>query len=688
MHEDAGGGCAATYCGQNVYTHNGPNGSAVTVDGPADGGVPDWRGWSFVTPAYWRCVSGGNGNNFLNASGRIAVADGDEFDDLPHAPGALDTTFSTPVIDLSARTGSFVVLTFDSSWRPEQPQTASVVAVFDNGTEQTIIDWRSVAGEFFKPAAENERVAVLIDVPADASSVTLKFRYVGGNNWWWAIDNIDVFEGEATVTVAQATPSTGVMGVGFTTDFAACFTPWSPTPPSGWSSLFTPIGACPTECGRPEWRGWAFAHRTWWWQNVDDQRRSEFTLASGFIAIADPDEWDDFPNGESNFNAFMTTPSITLPGSIGSISLDFVSSWRDEGFDDTCSCNPPGSPPTNNQTATIKAFYTVGGVEQAAVEVLRWDSDPNGPFFHDDNPNEVVSIAGSSLQVPAGASSVRFEFALTNARNDWWWAVDNIALNVNNTIAFSEDFESVPNRQAPPTENPPTSLCSYFATVLSQGLNFITDNSLLGTCQPNTDFYGFNTWLTEAWAAAGGGLRSQFGSETAFVSDFGQGDCTGTARLETPAYSISNINPGSMTLNFRSGWEAAAGHASTVEVSFDGGPWTSILSWNPANKATNTDEMVSLGVDNPEGSATVRFRFSDSNSGWWAVSEIDITGTVGSACSPCAADFNRDEGVDDLDISAFFMAFESGEACADVNNDDGIDDLDISAFFAAFESGC
>lgn len=54
----------------------------------------------------------------------------------------------------------------------------------------------------------------------------------------------------------------------------------------------------------------------------------------------------------------------------------------------------------------------------------------------------------------------------------------------------------------------------------------------------------------------------------------------------------------------------------------------------------------------------------------------------------CTADFNGDDGVDDLDIAAFFVAFEEGDPAADVNADDGIDDLDISAFFAAFEAGC
>src|SRR5262249_28536565 len=60
----------------------------------------------------------------------------------------------------------------------------------------------------------------------------------------------------------------------------------------------------------------------------------------------------------------------------------------------------------------------------------------------------------------------------------------------------------------------------------------------------------------------------------------------------------------------------------------------------------------------------------------------------GSACSPCPGDYNNDQGVDDLDIGAFFQPFERGASCADVDASGGIDDLDISAFFASFQEGC
>lgn len=109
--------------------------------------------------------------------------------------------------------------------------------------------------------------------------------------------------------------------------------------------------------------------------------------------------------------------------------------------------------------------------------------------------------------------------------------------------------------------------------------------------------------------------------------------------------------------------------------------------------------------------AMIRMDLSDGSTGEWTSGQIVQGGAIvgwGGAvtaadlaafdaanpsldctlCPPCAADFNNDEGVDDLDIAAFFAAFESGDSCADANGDDGIDDLDIAFFFTQFEQGC
>ena len=180
--------------------------------------------------------------------------------------------------------------------------------------------------------------------------------------------------------------------------------------------------------GVTEWIGWTFADRDWWVQAAGDQRRVEFTKASGGLMVADNDEWDDamhppqatspddpkFQTEEDLYNAFITTGSIPLTGAKpGTYAFEFDSSWRPEGFDDGTEIN--------NQTGIIEAIYSDGTTE----EIIHWDSDPTGVFFHDHMPNEHVTVP---LTIPAGATSVKFKLSELHSANDWWWAVDNLAL--------------------------------------------------------------------------------------------------------------------------------------------------------------------------------------------------------------------------------------------------------------------
>jgi serralysin len=56
-------------------------------------------------------------------------------------------------------------------------------------------------------------------------------------------------------------------------------------------------------------------------------------------------------------------------------------------------------------------------------------------------------------------------------------------------------------------------------------------------------------------------------------------------------------------------------------------------------------------------------------------------------CSPCAADFNQDGGIDGADVDAFFADWAQGLPCADVNEDGGIDGSDVDFFFNVWENG-
>ena len=168
-----------------------------------------------------------------------------------------------------------------------------------------------------------------------------------------------------------------------------------------------------------EWAGWAFVDKQWWIETAEDQNRSQFTLGSGTIAVADPDEWNDAdhpgPNSEDPYDTYLSTRAYNVSGA-NTLRLEFNSSWRPE-FDDDY-----------HQTANVTVSFD--GAEP--IEVLRWESDPTSPNFKPDATNEKVSV---DIYKPLGAQSMVITFGLFDAGNDWWWAIDNVAVtdNFNNT---------------------------------------------------------------------------------------------------------------------------------------------------------------------------------------------------------------------------------------------------------------
>jgi len=176
---------------------------------------------------------------------------------------------------------------------------------------------------------------------------------------------------------------------------------WTPTPPVGWhvDNSRMPGG------GVTEFRGWTFVDPSWW-VTTAGQRRDQFTKARGAMAVADPDEWDDKRRDLGFFDSFLNTPEFSLDGiEENSAVLTFGSDWRFEGL----------------QTAILSVEFDGAG----AIELLRWESNPSSPFFREDGANETINI---DLNNPTDAAGMALHFGLTNAGNDWWWAIDNIAV--------------------------------------------------------------------------------------------------------------------------------------------------------------------------------------------------------------------------------------------------------------------
>lgn len=394
--------------GAAVWTKLPPEGWNIDDTGVPAGGVTEWRGWSFADPAWWSLVAEDQGRaGFDLATGPVAVADPDEWDDAPRQPGTFNTKLVTPTIPLGEIRNATAAVAFDSSWVPEGAQRAEVTASFDGAPPVTILDWRSEAGPAFKASAQSERVIIPLHAPADATSVVLAFALLdAGNNWWWAIDDVAVVGEAARASTTLLFEDFEALPLGPSVDEPPAAGVWTDTPPSGWTidDAGVPSIGNPTQ-GVTEWEGWAFTDKAWWTEVAGDQLRSQFTLASGTVAVADPDEWDDKGNPEA-LGLYATTlrsPPIDLRGvRPGSVTITFLSSWR----------------PEDNQTARLNALHGSGD----ALTLLEWRSTA-GPFFKPDATNEPISL---QAPLPASTETVVFAWELSQAANDWWWAIDDV----------------------------------------------------------------------------------------------------------------------------------------------------------------------------------------------------------------------------------------------------------------------
>jgi len=414
--------------GTDVWTKTAPTGwtiddTGMAALGVAGEGVTEWIGWSFAKKDWWVQVAGDQRRGeFDRGIGTVAVADPDEWDDKgnPDAIGTFNSFLKTPPIDVTGIRANSLNLVFDSSFRPEDNQKASVTVSYNGAAAVTVLEW--VATEDNKT---NEHVSVPLNNPATATSMVISFGMTNAiNNWFWAIDNIKVDR----VGPLFAEDFNGLPLLDSIEEANAGTEVWTNLPPTDWNidnselfkGFFDPDPA-PDDfllwLGRSEWKGWAFATIEWW-PTVDNQRRSEFTKGTGTVAIADPDEWDDAggPVGQGGkFNSFLNTPKISLAGiPANTVLLKFDSCWRPECCDD--------GDQSNNQTATVEVSFDGG----PKIKVVDWSSNEADPNYKDDNStNDTILVP---VPNPAGANTMELSFGLTNAANDWFWAIDNISL--------------------------------------------------------------------------------------------------------------------------------------------------------------------------------------------------------------------------------------------------------------------
>jgi hypothetical protein len=222
-----------TLANAHAWTGTPPPGWSVDDSGvpfvaDATRGVIEWEGWSFANKDWWAATAGDQQRSeFALGHGSVAVADPDEWDDkgnpingTPFA-GYYNALFKSPAISLAGVAAGTVKLSFSSSWRDEccddgpsstNNQTARIRVSYNNGVSfSEALRWESnPASAAFKNDATNEAVVVNLNNPLGASNAIIEFGLLNaGNDWWWAIDNINVF----TPSVLEVNTTTGKMSI-------------------------------------------------------------------------------------------------------------------------------------------------------------------------------------------------------------------------------------------------------------------------------------------------------------------------------------------------------------------------------------------------------------------------------------------------------------------------------------------
>ncbi|MBL9136648.1 MAG: hypothetical protein JNK85_12300 [Verrucomicrobiales bacterium] len=180
-------------------------------------------------------------------------------------------------------------------------------------------------------------------------------------------------------------------------------TDWTDTLPAGWSMTFNG----PT--GNPvEFQGWRVMDVDSWVATEGNQDRGLWTRggvgAHGSVLVADGDAYDDGTNIDTGLmSTFARTPAVDLSGlAPGSVTISFDSFWRNE----------------ETQKGSLRVSYD-GGNSFTAIHSYDSAALADGLVI-----DEHLDIGVNN---PSSGSLV-FEFAYTDASNDWWWAIDNIRI--------------------------------------------------------------------------------------------------------------------------------------------------------------------------------------------------------------------------------------------------------------------
>ncbi|MFJ3418392.1 alkaline phosphatase family protein [Streptomyces sp. NPDC086082] len=162
------------------FTHTPPAGWSVDNSAMGTGGVTEWRGWSFTTDEFWtQAQRDQSRESNVRARNVFAVADGDEWNDKA-VSGTFDSTLVSPAYPVTGGRGA--TLTYTTYYRQESPQKGEVLVSYDGAAPVSV--------RTYTADVPSRTETVTLQIPAGATTARLRFRYTGGNNWYWVIDGV------------------------------------------------------------------------------------------------------------------------------------------------------------------------------------------------------------------------------------------------------------------------------------------------------------------------------------------------------------------------------------------------------------------------------------------------------------------------------------------------------------------
>ncbi|MGX1696655.1 alkaline phosphatase family protein [Microbacterium keratanolyticum] len=179
------------------WTNETPEGWSIDNSRMPAGGVTEWSGWSFATDEFWTGVEAGQmRETSVRNRDVFAVADSDEWDDRPHAPGPFDSTLNSPAWALNG--AATATLSYATNYFIDGPQTADVRVSFDGGEPQSLKTYK----------VDTNRVENLsFDVPAGAETAQVSFHYTGQNSAFWTIDQVVLVQEEPPAPIVPPAPT-------------------------------------------------------------------------------------------------------------------------------------------------------------------------------------------------------------------------------------------------------------------------------------------------------------------------------------------------------------------------------------------------------------------------------------------------------------------------------------------------